>query len=89
MRKFFMGFFLHHDFFHRISQMDRRAVLLAGLLTDFRGTLAVGQWLAPEAFTYCFCPTDFTELHRFFFVGLFQLSGGIRTVRTGRICENP
>ena len=65
---------------HRISRMNRMAILLIGLLTDFRGYLAAGQWLAPEMGSYCFChadfaddadffidyfcPTDFTDFHR-------------------------
>ena len=73
--------------FHRISRMNRKADLLIGLLTDLRGYLAAGQWLAPDMCCYCFChadfaddadffvggfcPTDFTDIHRFFFVGLF------------------
>ena len=77
---------LHHDFFHRISRMNRKAFLLIGLLTDFRGILAAGQWLAPYICSCCFChadfaddadfsswglfcPTDFEDIHRFFFVG--------------------
>ena len=36
-----------------------------------------------------FRPTDFTDIHRFFFVGLFPTSGGICTDRIGRLCENP
>ena len=35
--------------------------ILAGLLTDFRGYLASGQWLAPEIFPYCFCHADFAD----------------------------
>ena len=93
-------------FLHRISRMNRKAFLLAGLLTDFRRTLAAGQWLAPDMCSCCFChadfaddadfslcglfrPTDFTDIHRFFFVGLFPSSGGICTDRTGRLRENP
>ena len=70
-------------FFHWISRMNRKAFLLIGLLTDFRGYLAAGQWLAPDMCCYCFwsrrfrrwrrffivglfCPTDFTDIHRFF-----------------------
>uniref|UniRef100_UPI001CB6C247 hypothetical protein n=1 Tax=Segatella hominis TaxID=2518605 RepID=UPI001CB6C247 len=34
----FIGIFLH-----RISRMNRMAILLIGLLTDFRGYLAAGQ----------------------------------------------
>ena len=82
--RFFIFSFLH--FFHRISRMNREAFLLIGLLTDFRGYLAAGQWLAPDICSCCFChadfaddadfsswglfrPTDFTDIHRFFFVG--------------------
>ena len=35
--------------------------MLIGLLTDFRGYLAAGQWLAPEIFPYCFCHADFAD----------------------------
>ena len=76
--------FLH--FSHRISRMNRKAFLLIGLLTDFRGYLASGQCLAPYICSCCFChadfaddadfsswglfcPTDFADIHRFFFVG--------------------
>ena len=96
--------FLH--FFHRISRMNRKAFLLIGLLTDFRGYLAAGQWLAPDICSCCFChadfaddadfsswglfrPTDFTDIHRFFFVGHIPIPGGICTDRTGRLRENP
>ena len=81
--RFFIFSFLH--FFHRISRMNRKAFLLIGLLTEFRGYLASGQWLAPDICSCCFChadfaddadsslcglfcPTDFTDIHRFFFV---------------------
>ena len=42
-------------------------------------------------FSLCglFRPTDFTDIHRFFFVGLFPTSVGICTDRIGRLCENP
>ncbi len=40
--------------FHRISRMNRKAGLLIGLLTDLRGYLAAGQWLAPDMCCYCF-----------------------------------
>ena len=40
-----------------------------------------------------FCPTDFTDIHRFFMESLLNLfvhfSGGICTDRTGRLRENP
>ena len=48
-------------FLHRISRMNRKAFLLAGLLTDFRGTLAAGQWLAPYICSCCFCHADFAN----------------------------
>ena len=51
---FFIGIFLH-----RISRMNRKAILLIGLLTDFRGYLAAGQWLAPERISYCFLSRRF------------------------------
>ena len=41
-------------FLHRISRMNRKAFLLIGLLTDFRRTLAAGQWLAPYICSCCF-----------------------------------
>ena len=52
---------LHHDFFHRISRMNRKAFLLIGLLTDFRRTLAAGQWLAPYICSCCFGHADFAD----------------------------
>ena len=97
-------------FLHRISRMNRKAFLLAGLLTDFRRTLAAGQWLAPYICSCCFlsrrfrrwrrfffvggfCPTDFTDIHRFFMESLLNLfvqsQGGICNDRTGRLRENP
>ena len=59
-------FFLHRDFLHRISRMNRKAILLIGLLTDFRGYLAAGQWLAPEMGSCCFCHADFADDADFF-----------------------
>jgi len=57
----FIGIFLH-----RISRMNRKAILLIGLLTDFRGYLAAGQWLAPEMGSCCFCHADFADDADFF-----------------------
>ena len=61
-----LGFFLRWGssfssgfFLHRISRMNRKAILLIGLLTDFRGYLAAGQWLAPERISYCFLSRRF------------------------------
>ena len=59
-------FFLHRDFLHRISRMNQKALLLIGLLTDFRGYLAAGQWLAPEMGSCCFCHADFADDADFF-----------------------
>ena len=69
--------------------MNRKAILLIGLLTDFRGYLAAGQWLAPEMGCYFFVtqisqmtqiffidylsPTDFTDSHRFFSFIIFLM----------------
>ena len=93
-------------FLHRISRMNRKAFLLAGLLTDFRGILAAGQWLAPYICSCCFghadfaddadfsswglfCPTDFTDLHRFFMeslVNLFVQPQGV-SATTGQVAS--
>ena len=93
-------------FLHRISRMNRKAFLLAGLLTDFCGILAAGQWLAPYICSCCFghadfaddadfsswglfCPTDFTDLHRFFMeslVNLFVQSQGV-SATTGQVAS--
>ena len=97
---------LHHDFFHRISRRNRKAFLLAGLLTDFCGILAAGQWLAPYICSCCFghadfaddadfsswglfCPTDFTDLHRFSMeslVNLFVQPQGV-SATTGQVAS--
>ena len=72
-RFFFVGRFLSHRFhrytqiffimifLHRISRRNRKAFLLAGLLTDFRRTLAAGQWLAPYICSCCFGHADFAD----------------------------
>ena len=57
--------------FHRISRMNRKAFLLIGLLTDFRGYLAAGQWLAPDICSCCFCHADFADDADFSLCGLF------------------
>ena len=48
-------------FLHRISRMNRKAFLFIGLLTEFRGTLAAGQWLAPYTCSCCFGHADFAD----------------------------
>jgi len=52
-------------FLHRISRMNRMAILLIGLLTDFRGYLAAGQWLAPEMGCYFFV-TQISQMTQIF-----------------------
>ena len=49
------------SFFSSDCTDGSEAFLLVGLLTDFRGYLASGQWLAPEIFPYCFCHADFAD----------------------------
>ena len=58
--RFFIGL-SSWEVFHRISRMNRKAFLLIGLLTDFRGTLAAGQWLAPYTCSCFFCHADFAD----------------------------
>ena len=53
-------------FLHRISRRNRKAFLLAGLLTDFRGTLAAGQWLAPYICSCCFFVTQISQMTQIF-----------------------
>ena len=63
-------FLLRWGILHRSSSSDftdeSEAILLIGLLTDFRGYLAAGQWLAPEMGFYCFCHADFADDADFF-----------------------
>ena len=73
---------LHHDFSSSDFTDKSEAFWLIGLLTEFRGILAAGQWLTPYICSCCFghadfaddadfsswggfCPTDFTDIHRF------------------------
>ena len=53
--------FLHHDFSSSDFTDESEAFWLIGLLTDFRGTLAAGQWLAPYTCSCCFCHADFAD----------------------------
>ena len=61
--------FLHHDFSSSDFTDESEAFLLIGLLTDFRRTLAAGQWLAPYIYSCCFLSRRFRRRRRFFFVG--------------------
>ena len=56
----FLHFFVS-SFFSSDFTDESEAFLLIGLLTDFRGYLASGQWMAPEIFPYCFCHADFAD----------------------------
>ena len=76
------------SFFSSDFTDESEAFLLIGLLTDFRGYLASGQWLAPEIFPYCFCHADFAD-DADFFVGYFPFSEGICNDRIGRLRVNP
>ena len=79
-RLFFVGIILSHRFhrytqiffimifLHRISRRNRKAFLLAGLLTDFRRTLAAGQWLAPYICS-CFFVTQISLMTQIFLRG--------------------
>ena len=95
--------FLHHDFSSSDFTEESEAFWLIGLLTDFRRTLAAGQWLAPYICS-CFFVTQISLMTQIFLrgtknsdekicvnlcksVGLFPTSGGICNDRTGRICE--
>ena len=51
--------FLHHDFSSSDFTDESEAFLLAGLLTEFRGTLTAGQWLAPYICSCCFLSRRF------------------------------
>ena len=53
--------FLHHDFSSSDFTDESEAFLLIGLLTDFRGILAAGQWLAPYICSCCFGHADFAD----------------------------
>ena len=98
-------FYFFEVFFSSDFTDESEAFLLIGLLTDFRGYLASGQWLAPEIFPYCFCHADFaddadfstwkffvpqiSQITQIFFVGYFPFSGGICNDRIGRLRVNP
>ena len=81
---------------------ESEAFLLTGLLSDFRGYLAAGQWLAPEIFPYCFCHADFaddadfsswkffvSQISQIFLRGIFSILRGICNDRIGRLRVNP
>ena len=47
---------------------ESEAVLLIGLLTEFRGTLAAGQWLAPDMLLLFFV-TQISQMTQIFLCG--------------------
>mgnify|MGYP000850543495 CR=1 FL=1 len=70
--RFFIFSFLHFfvsSFFSSDFTDESEAFLLIGLLTEFRGTLAAGQWLAPYMLLL-FLSRRFRRWRRFFFVGI-------------------
>ena len=70
--RFFIFSFLHFfvsSFFSSDFTDESEAFLLIGLLTEFRRTLAAGQWLAPYMLLL-FLSRRFRRWRRFFFVGI-------------------
>jgi len=51
--------FIHHDFSSSDFTDESEAFWLIGLLTEFRGILAAGQWLAPYICSCCFLSRRF------------------------------
>ena len=73
--RFFIFSFLHFfvsSFFSSDFTDESEAFLLIGLLTEFRGTLAAGQWLAPYMCCCCFLSRRFRRWRRFFFVWIIS-----------------
>ena len=64
-------FFISSKFFSSDCTDESEAFLLVGLLTDFCGILAAGQWLAPYICSCCFLSRRFRRWRRFFFVEVF------------------
>ena len=69
--------------------MNRKAFLLAGLLTDLRGILAAGQWLAHEISPVDFVP-QISQISTDFFMeyltNLFVQSQGV-SATTGQVAS--
>ena len=59
--------FLHHDFSSSDFTDESEAFLLIGLLTEFRRTLAAGQWLAPDICSCCFLSHRFHRYTQIFY----------------------
>ena len=85
--------FLHHDFSSSDFTDESEAFLLVGLLTEFRRTLAAGQWLAPDICFCCFLSHRFHRYTQIFYgisgESLCPIPGGICNDRIGRIREIP
>ena len=67
--RFFIFSFLHFfvsSFFSSDFTDESEAFLLIGLLTEFRGTLAAGQWLAPDICSCCFLSRRFRRYTQIF-----------------------
>ena len=62
--------FLLHGFFSSDFTDEPEAILLIGLLTDFRGYLAAGQWLAPDMCCCCFLVTQISQMTQIFLRGI-------------------
>ena len=96
------------SFFHRISRMNRRHSCLSDYLRIFADIWPLANGWRPKYaaivlsrrfrrwrrffFVRVFCPTDFTDFHRFYGISgesLCLISWGICNDRTGRIRENP
>ena len=77
-RFFFVGLFLSHRF-HRFTQIFLRGIIFVPQISQMTQIFLRGIIFVPQisqiytdfsSWDY-FCPADFTDIHRFFFVGLF------------------
>ena len=68
-------FFISSKFFSSDFTDESEAFLLVGLLTDFRGYLASGQWLAPENSLIVFF-TQISQMTQIFLRGIFPILRG-------------
>ena len=58
------------SFFSSDFTDESEAVLLIGLLTEFRRILAAGQWLAPYICSCCFFVTQISQMTQIFLRGI-------------------
>ena len=61
--------FLHHDFSSSDFTDESEAFLLIGLLTDFRGILAAGQWAHARYVLLLFLVTQISQMTQIFLRG--------------------